>query len=480
MLVILLYIAFRFEFGFGIGAMVATLHDILMTIGIFVLFGHQFSAPMVAAILCIAGYSINDTVVVFDRIREELKLNPTARCATSSTARSTQGLRPHDHDGDDHLPRGAVALPLRRRRAHATSRSPSSSASSPAPSPRSSSPPRSSTGGTRATGSTSRRTTTSRRSTSGPAPARRRNKGFAASGSGRTRQSLAIGPDPASDSHESGDPETLASMRWTYTPLPAERSRRSAAQRGRQPRAGGAAAAQRPGRDRRPRAKFLRPRWPAGRSVPAAQPRGRGRHALRAAIARTREIVVLGDYDVDGVSSTALLVSVCGASASIRASSCRAARGWLRPVAQRDRPRARGRQAGPVHRARLRHELPRRGRLPARQGVDVIVSTTTARRSARSSGHADQPARARRRTTPMPGATSARSGLVFKLAHGLLKQLRAETIPWRTSPQAARLPRPRGAGHRRRSRAADSARTASSRGTGLRILQETRGPGLRR
>ena len=77
MLVILIYIAFRFEFGFGVGAMASTLHDILMNIGIFVLFGHQFSAPMVAAILCVAGYSINETVVVFDRIREELKLNPT-------------------------------------------------------------------------------------------------------------------------------------------------------------------------------------------------------------------------------------------------------------------------------------------------------------------------------------------------------------------------------------------------------------------
>jgi len=77
MLTILLYIAFRFEFGFGVGAMVSILHDILMTIGIFVLTGHQFSAPMVAAILCIAGYSINETVVVFDRIREELKINPT-------------------------------------------------------------------------------------------------------------------------------------------------------------------------------------------------------------------------------------------------------------------------------------------------------------------------------------------------------------------------------------------------------------------
>jgi SecD/SecF fusion protein len=77
MLTILFYIAFRFEFGFGVGAMVSIAHDILMTIGVFVLTGRQFSAPMVAAILCIAGYSINETVVVFDRIREELKLNPT-------------------------------------------------------------------------------------------------------------------------------------------------------------------------------------------------------------------------------------------------------------------------------------------------------------------------------------------------------------------------------------------------------------------
>jgi SecD/SecF fusion protein len=77
MLTILVYIAFRFEFGFGVGAMFSTLHDIMMTVGIFVLTGHKFSAPMVAAILCIAGYSINETVVVFDRIREELKINPT-------------------------------------------------------------------------------------------------------------------------------------------------------------------------------------------------------------------------------------------------------------------------------------------------------------------------------------------------------------------------------------------------------------------
>ena len=73
---ILIYVAFRFEVGFGVGAVVSTIHDILMTIGIFVLFDRQFTAPMVAAILLIAGYSINDTIVVFDRIREELKSNP--------------------------------------------------------------------------------------------------------------------------------------------------------------------------------------------------------------------------------------------------------------------------------------------------------------------------------------------------------------------------------------------------------------------
>ncbi len=77
MLLILIYIAFRFEFGYGVGAVVATVHDLLMTIGIFVLFDRQFNASMVAAILLVAGYSINDTIVVFDRIREELKLNPT-------------------------------------------------------------------------------------------------------------------------------------------------------------------------------------------------------------------------------------------------------------------------------------------------------------------------------------------------------------------------------------------------------------------
>jgi SecD/SecF fusion protein len=82
---ILLYVAVRFEMGYAIGAVIATIHDILMTIGLFVLLGSlsegticsgQFTAPMLASVLMIVGYSINDTIVVFDRIREELEMNP--------------------------------------------------------------------------------------------------------------------------------------------------------------------------------------------------------------------------------------------------------------------------------------------------------------------------------------------------------------------------------------------------------------------
>jgi SecD/SecF fusion protein len=78
LLMILAYIALRFEIGFGMGALISTIHDILATIGIYLLLGKQFSAPMIASILMIIGYSINDTIVVFDRIREELHFNPTA------------------------------------------------------------------------------------------------------------------------------------------------------------------------------------------------------------------------------------------------------------------------------------------------------------------------------------------------------------------------------------------------------------------
>tara|TARA_E500000331_G_scaffold350647_1_gene395889 strand:+ start:731 stop:1624 length:894 start_codon:yes stop_codon:yes gene_type:complete len=72
-LAILVYIWFRFEWQFGLGAVVALTHDVISTIGIFALMGFEFNLSTVAAVLTIAGYSINDTVVVYDRVRENLR-----------------------------------------------------------------------------------------------------------------------------------------------------------------------------------------------------------------------------------------------------------------------------------------------------------------------------------------------------------------------------------------------------------------------
>jgi len=72
---ITLYIWFRFDFRFSIGAFVATIHDVLAVTGIMVLMGHDFSLLVVTALLTLAGYSLTDTVVVFDRIRENMRLH---------------------------------------------------------------------------------------------------------------------------------------------------------------------------------------------------------------------------------------------------------------------------------------------------------------------------------------------------------------------------------------------------------------------
>lgn len=67
------YIWFRFEWQFALGAMVGLLHDLLVTVGLLSLFGFDFSLTTIAAILTLAGYSVNDTVVTYDRIRENLR-----------------------------------------------------------------------------------------------------------------------------------------------------------------------------------------------------------------------------------------------------------------------------------------------------------------------------------------------------------------------------------------------------------------------
>jgi SecD/SecF fusion protein len=71
---ILIYVAVRYEFSFAVGAVVAIIHDIFMTTGWYLLSGREVNSSLIAALLTIVGFSINDTIVIFDRIREDLKL----------------------------------------------------------------------------------------------------------------------------------------------------------------------------------------------------------------------------------------------------------------------------------------------------------------------------------------------------------------------------------------------------------------------
>ncbi len=75
MVAILLYVTFRFEFRFALGADAALLHDITIVLGLFSLTGKEFTLPVIAALLTVIGYSLNDTIVVFDRIRENFAAN---------------------------------------------------------------------------------------------------------------------------------------------------------------------------------------------------------------------------------------------------------------------------------------------------------------------------------------------------------------------------------------------------------------------
>jgi preprotein translocase subunit SecF len=70
LIAILVYVAFRFEYRFAIGSIIALVHDVLITIGVFSIFQIEFDLPVLAAVLAVIGYSLNDTIVVFDRIRD--------------------------------------------------------------------------------------------------------------------------------------------------------------------------------------------------------------------------------------------------------------------------------------------------------------------------------------------------------------------------------------------------------------------------
>ena len=76
MMGILVYITLRFQFRFALGALAALFHDVLITVGVFSVFNIEFTLPIIAALLTIIGYSLNDTIVVYDRIRENIRRSP--------------------------------------------------------------------------------------------------------------------------------------------------------------------------------------------------------------------------------------------------------------------------------------------------------------------------------------------------------------------------------------------------------------------
>ena len=84
---ILIYVTWRFEFIFAVGAIIALAHDVMITVGAFSITNKEFTLPIVAAILTIIGYSLNDTIVVYDRIREngrKMRREPYAKVINSS------------------------------------------------------------------------------------------------------------------------------------------------------------------------------------------------------------------------------------------------------------------------------------------------------------------------------------------------------------------------------------------------------------
>ncbi|MBP7275018.1 MAG: protein translocase subunit SecD [Kiritimatiellae bacterium] len=87
-----IYITFRFEFSFAVGSLVALAHDAVLAVGLFSFFGRTLSTPMIAALLTIIGYSVNDTIVIFDRIREQRKLHPGSKFRDAANLAINQTL----------------------------------------------------------------------------------------------------------------------------------------------------------------------------------------------------------------------------------------------------------------------------------------------------------------------------------------------------------------------------------------------------
>ena len=96
------YLALRFEWRFAVAAIIANLHDVIIILGFFALFQWEFSLPVLAAVLAVLGYSVNESVVIADRIRENF------RKMRKATVHARDRQRDHQHDlAHDHHPRHA-------------------------------------------------------------------------------------------------------------------------------------------------------------------------------------------------------------------------------------------------------------------------------------------------------------------------------------------------------------------------------------
>ncbi len=114
---IIVYIAFRFQFKFGVSAAIATVHDILAVLGIFYVMNKEINLLIVTALLTLAGYSLTDTVVVFDRIRENLKTQQKGSALRRREQQHQRSAVPDDHHLAHRGPGARPARPVRRRRA---------------------------------------------------------------------------------------------------------------------------------------------------------------------------------------------------------------------------------------------------------------------------------------------------------------------------------------------------------------------------
>ena len=112
---IAIYIGIRFRPAFAVGAIAATVHDVLVTLACLSLAGYDLSLNVVAALLTIIGYSVNDTIVIFDRVRENAKRMPAEGLDAVVNLSVNQTLSRTVITAGDHLPLGRGALRLRRR-----------------------------------------------------------------------------------------------------------------------------------------------------------------------------------------------------------------------------------------------------------------------------------------------------------------------------------------------------------------------------